>query len=345
MLKKIRNHLKLVAIAAVLILVLVIVSSLRSGVGKNGSKTQQIYTVSRKNIKSTLSLSGTVDAEEATTLQFQTSGKLNWVGVKEGDSVQKYQAIANLDQRSLQKSLEKELYDFLDARWDYDQLLDDYETRATSQKNTYLTDEITRIVQKSQFGLDKTVLDVELAQLSVELATLISPIEGIVTHIDSPYAGVNITPATARFEIVNPNTLFLKVVVDQQDVVKLKEGMSADIIFDSFPNNSYRGRIYYLSFKPAEGEESSYLVKFSLPANLATKLRLGMAAEVNLTTAQKHRVLAVPYLSIIQEGARAYVTVQKGPNQLDKRRVVTGIESDEYVEIKQGLKPGEIVVY
>ncbi len=315
------------------------------GTNSQNKNEDQRYTVVSKNITSTLSLSGIVDAQEKTTLQFQTSGQLAWVGVKEGDSVAKWQALASLDQRELKQNLQKKLYDFMDSRWDHDQLKDDYQSQETDQWNIYLTDEITRIAQQSQFGLNKTIIDVELSQLAIDLSTLITPIAGIVTQIDQPLAGTNITPATARFEVVNPDTLFLKVVVDQQDIVKLKPGLKAEIIFDSFPGEIYTGEIYYLSFKPATGEESSYLVKISLPKKVLSRLRLGMAAEINLITGRKRKVLAVPFLAISQEGVRSYLMVLDKNNQPQKRQVTIGLESNEYVEIKQGLKQGEIIVY
>ncbi|PIV09530.1 hypothetical protein COS51_02315, partial [Candidatus Roizmanbacteria bacterium CG03_land_8_20_14_0_80_36_21] len=55
---------------------------------KSAGKT---YRVSRQNLKEVLSLSGEVAAEEDVILRFQTSGRLAWVGVKEGDYVKKYQ--------------------------------------------------------------------------------------------------------------------------------------------------------------------------------------------------------------------------------------------------------------
>ncbi len=342
-LSKVKRYLFFLAIAIVIIGGWFYLS--QRNAATNNKQGEQKYVVKPQNITSELSLSGTVDAEEKAVLQFQTSGQLAWVGVKEGDSVQKWQALANLDQRELKQNLQKKLYDFMDKRWDHDQLKDDYEAQKTDEWNLYLTDEITRIAQQSQFGLNKTIIDVELSQLAIDLSTLITPIDGVVTSIDQPLSGVNITPATARFEVVNPESLFLKAVVDQQDVVKLKTGQKAKLVFDAYPNKTYWGEVYYLSFKPATGEDSSYLVKFTIPKSLLSKLRLGMAAEVNLVTARKSQVLAVPFLAINQEGTKTYVNVFDQNNKTSKRYVTPGIEDDQYVEIIQGLNEEEVVIY
>src|SRR3989338_290338 len=63
----------------------------------------ETYTVSRETLKDSLILSGKIDATEKVDLHFQSAGRLAWVGVKEGDLVKKYQGIASLDQRQLQK--------------------------------------------------------------------------------------------------------------------------------------------------------------------------------------------------------------------------------------------------
>ena len=67
-------------------------------------KGEKSYLVKKQIIKEILSLSGNIDADEKITLRFQSSGMLTWVGVKEGDYVKKYQGVASLDQKELQKN-------------------------------------------------------------------------------------------------------------------------------------------------------------------------------------------------------------------------------------------------
>ena len=63
------------------------------------------YKIKKQNLKESLTFSGEINANEKVTLRFQTSGRLSWVGVKEGDFVKKYQTIASLDQREVKKKL------------------------------------------------------------------------------------------------------------------------------------------------------------------------------------------------------------------------------------------------
>ncbi|MFC1711976.1 biotin/lipoyl-binding protein, partial [Patescibacteria group bacterium] len=182
----IKRHLIKIVIAFILIAVLFFVSFLKSSSKKSDFETKK---ASIKDISQTVSASGEIEAEEQVTLKFQTSGLLSWVGVKKGDKVDKWQVVASLDRKELEKKLKQELLDYMNERWDFEQInIDDYRDAA-------LTETIRRVKDKSQFDLDRIVLDVEIADIALKYANLVTPIAGIVTDIESPYAGVNITAA------------------------------------------------------------------------------------------------------------------------------------------------------
>jgi RND family efflux transporter MFP subunit len=297
-----------------------------------------------KNIENIISLSGTVDANEKVTLQFQTSGRLAWVGVKEGDVVKKGQIIASLDQRNIRKNLEKDLKDFSNQRLSFDQFRDDNKSKNIGSPNTYLTDQLSRLAEQNQNTLDKTVINVELDSLSLELSNLITPISGIITHIDQKVAGLNITPATARFEVVNPDSLYILGTVDQQDIARIKQNASASIVFDALPNSVHYGKVSYIAFSPEAGDDNAYSIKISIPQKIIPQLRLSMGAEVSITTDTRKKVLSVPLEAIIDEGNKKYVLVLAKEKQ-EKRRVFIGLETDNDVEIIKGLRANETVVY
>ena len=100
-----------------------------------------------------------------------------------------------------------------------------------------LTDKIKRVLEKSQFDLTNSILDVELQNLTLEYSYLSSPIEGIVTHISVPYAGVNILRPEPILSSKPKNYIF-SVAAEQGDVINLKEGDVGDISFDAFPEKN-----------------------------------------------------------------------------------------------------------
>ena len=164
------------------------------------------YTVKRQDLTETLSLSGEIDAKEKADIKFQTSGLLAWVGVKTGDTVKKYQAIATLDKRDLQNTFNKYMNDYLKERWDFEQDQKDNKDWQTRTMTDAARDTVKRTLEKSQFDLNKAVLDVEAKNLALKFATITAPFEGIITKVDVPMPGANITPAGAVFSLVNPKS-------------------------------------------------------------------------------------------------------------------------------------------
>lgn len=297
----------------------------------------ELYTVQRHDLTETLTLSGQIEAEEKTILRFQTSGRLAWLGVKIGDKVWAYQTIASLDQRDVQKNLEKKLNSYLKTRWDFEQTQDDYEGKI-------MTDAIKRILEKSQFDLNNSVLDVEIQHLAVEFANLISPISGVVTKVNPPIAGVNITPTQAEFEIVNPRTVYLSVLADQTEVGRVKEGISTRITFDSFPSDKVSGTVKTISFAPKEGEAGTvYEVKvfFPLPGE-GWRYRLGMTADATFSVREKANTLAVPGSFITKDGDKRFVTKVVGRRKI-KTPIVAADEWDNLTEIQSGLSEGDLL--
>jgi RND family efflux transporter MFP subunit len=311
------------------------------------TKKQTAYTVKRDSIKETLTISGELDAEEKITLRFQSSGLISWIGVKKGDSVKKNQLIATLDQKEQKKNLEKYLNTYLDSRWDFDQTKDEY--RQPAQKYWGLSwdqrNDIDRALQKAQFDLNNAVLDVELKDILLKYVNLYSPIDGIVTKVAAPVAGVYATATQSEFEVINPNSIYFSLLPDQTEVTKLTASMSAEIVFDSYPEEKVPGTIERIDFIPKSGETNTvYEVKITFPFTNEghTTHRIGMTGDATFTILEKPDVLIIPLTFIKTEKDKKYVTKQTG-NKKEKAYVDVGVESDQTAEITGGLAEGDVI--
>lgn len=349
MIRFIRGKLK-----AILILLIILSAGflLYQNYVRSTVKKTETAKVKRGDLEEKLTISGTIDADEKATLRFQTSGRLAWVGVKEGDYVKKYQAIASLDQREVKKDLEKDLQDYLTQRWNFDQQREDYNIKTQSPNDAgHLTVAQRRIMEKAQFTMNKSVLDVEIQNLSVEFSNLFTPIEGIVTKLNAAFAGMNVTPATSEFEVINPDSIFLSISAEQGDVVKLREGETGDLVLDSYPDKTLSGEINQISFTPKAGETGTvYAVKFKFnDNNSGYKYRVGMTGDVSFVTEKKGNVLYLPLKFVKSENGlpagkagKKYITVKTG-EKMEKRYVTTGMETDSDIEITSGVQVGETV--
>lgn len=301
--------------------------------------------VQRKNLQKVVSASGKVKSEREVELKFQTSGKLAWVGVKEGDSVKQWQAIASLDQKELQKKLEKEINDYMNERWSFEEDRETYHVTTDALDKYTLSNTARRVLEKAQFDLNNTVLDVEIAHETHQLATLVSPIEGIVTHIDTPVAGVNITPATAVFAIADPKEVVFQANIDEVDIGQVQEGQKAILTLDAYPEEEIQTSVKQISFTATTTRSggTAFPAKFTLPENQRLKFKLGMNGEVEIILQEKEEVLVVPSEAVMKKGEKYYVFVVK-EGATKKQEVEIGLGTETETEIIKGIFEKDEVV-
>lgn len=346
--KRILKQKKVIIILFSLVLVSILIAgrSLRSNKEKiniNLKKAKKVL-VSKGDLKKELILTGKIDSQNYSILRFQTPGKLSWLGVKEGDLINKWQAIASLDKKELQKRFEKELNNYLSNRWDFEDTQDQYK----QTKEKYLiTPEIQRILDKKQFSLNNAVIDLELIDIALKNATLISPIKGIITSIDMPSDGVNINPTNFSITVIDFNSIYFKTEADEEDVSKLFIGQKAEITLDSFPDKRFPSEIFQISFVPIEGQTStSYKIKLSFKEdNSKLNFKIGMNGDAKIILETKENVLIVPSESIIEEGNQKFIYLLQKNNEIKKQEIKTGLQTDDFSEIIDGLKENDTVVY
>ncbi len=301
------------------------------------------YKIKRQDLKEVLTLSGEINAEEKVTLKFQTSGRLAWVGVKEGDFVKKYQTLASLDQRDIKNRLTKYLNTFAVSRNTFEQTKDDNWNLQYDLSGS-IRQEAERVLKNNQYNLENAVLDVEYQNLSLEYANLWTPIEGIVTRVSIPFAGVNVTPAGAEFEVVNPQTLYFSVTAEQNDVINLREGMLGKISLDAFPEKIYDGQLYYISFSPKTGETGTvYEIRVKLDEGaLSLPLKLLMTGDLDFLIKEEKDALSVPSSFIKKDKKGTYVFVGS-PTKKTKKYIEISEEIDGKYVIISGLIENEVI--
>jgi len=305
-------------------------------------KTDTIVSPKIAEIKDQLTLSGSIYSDQVAVVKFQNSGKLNWVGVKVGDRVKKWQVLATLDSQELKKSLQTQ---FNNYRSELSKFNDTQLTYKKTREDYLVTDTIQRILDRTQYSLENSVINYEIADMAIKESKLITPIDGIVVAIDQPLAGVNVTPATATIIVINPNSLYFRAEVDQQEVTKLVSGQEASIKLDSFDQNEIQTKLSYIAFTPVTGQSSTvYEIRFPLSLeNQNLNYRLGMDGDVVILIKDKPDVLTVPIDSINDDNGKTYVFV-KINDKLEKKYIKTGIETDTTVEVLEGLSSYDQVV-
>lgn len=301
-------------------------------------KTALDFAIVKKgDIREELTLSGKIDARDHATLVFGISGKVDWVGVKEGDWVKKGQAVATLEKETLEATLRQKWQDFTAAKAESDKYYNDHKAGSAESYDQKIERTALDATQNKAYD------SVRIAQENLKSAVLNSPIDGLIVSAEPSLSGINITSLNSAYEIVNPSTIYLKATADQTEIGGIKKGQAGEIIFDSYPNQEVEGEVDEISFTPAKDETGTvYDVKivFKNIDNNDYKYRLGMTADINFVIKEKKNVLVIPIKYINSDEKRKFVFVGKDKK---KQYVETGIESNQDIEIKEGLSEGEVV--
>jgi len=285
----------------------------------------------RQDITQTLQASGVVDAKDKALLRFTAGGKLVYLGAKEGDTVKKWQTIATIDARDLQKRLEKSLNTYSQQRNSWDQTVDDTKDRTLATKEN-------RTVNTNQLTLNNVVADVELASIGISNATMTSPIAGVLVSAPTNLSGVTLSP-TDTFVIVNPSTLIFRAEVDEADISQVKVGQKVTLSLDAYQDKTietYVSRIGYLALETSSG--TAFIVEMPIPAeNALDTYRLGMNGDSNIILTTKPNVLTVPLAATKERDAKFFVDVKTGPNEAVEREIQVGTQTDTLIEVTSGL--------
>jgi RND family efflux transporter MFP subunit len=303
----------------------------------NRHKQPETYSIQARDLQEVVTASGKITAKNQATLRFQAAGQLAWVGVKKGDSVQAGQAIASLDQRRLQKDLEKYLSLYMTSRMGFD------ETTKETYKDQSLTDSIQRILNQTQYSLDRSVIDVEIANLAKQYATLVSPINGIVTQATDEYPGINTSLTGTQYTIVDPSSLQFSAEVEETDIGKIREQTSAIVNLDAFPMEDLATIVSDIEFTSTTNTSGNTVYVVSLPISQDSRYRLDMNGDAQIIISKKYSVVAVPIDYVEETEDKKFVTLLKN-NQIQKQEITTGLETDDYYEVLIGLSLNDKIV-
>lgn len=310
----------------------------------SGGNKQKFVLVSVKkdSLVQLVSASGKLKSENQIDLKFQSSGLLSWVGVKEGDTVKKSQTIASLDKRQLQNDIKKKLLAYMNQRWSFEQTQDDYETK---KNNFSLTDAEKRILEEAQFNLDSSVIDVETYDLAKQLATITSPIDGIITHLEYPVPGENVALTSTIATVVSPDKMIFEVNIDEGDIAKIFMGQKAKISLDAYPDEVFNSEVTKISFAATitSGGGTAFPVEISIPPNENFKFKIGMNGDAEMVAKEAIDVLVIPSMAIFQNDSQFFVWKVVN-NTLTKQEIKVGLDNGEITEVKSGLNENDKIL-
>jgi RND family efflux transporter MFP subunit len=176
-----------------------------------------------------------------------------------------------------------------------------------------------------------------MAARSVVRATF----DGIVAkRSHNPGDFVEATAGDAVLRVVDPRRVEVVASVPIVDSLDVKVGAPARIV--DAPASAGDDSLKVVA-RPAAVQQGTATVAVRIAFTKPTRYPVGTPVQVGITTETHKNVLVVPASAVVHEGDETAVFVVE--NETAKRRLVkTGIETEDRVEITDGVKAGELVI-
>ncbi len=327
------KHGKKIAIIAL------IVAGILFFVFRNNNKEIKTSEVKKGDLQEELILSGEVDATNYAKLSFETPGKIVYVGVIEGEKVNKGRLISKLDSTVLNSNYQMAMSNLRIYDATAQNVLD--QVKDNSNDETFAQKDLRTLAEANK---DKAYEAVIVAKRNLDGASLYAPFNGIITYLAHPFVGVYTGLGAVEAEIIDPNTMYFDVLADQTEVTRLSVGQKVEIVLDPFEDKSFEGKVSNISFVPKIGESGSvYSIKISFVNVdlLKSQFKMSMTGDAKFVVSEKKDVLFVPNNFVKQDKDGRFVkTTAKG----EKEYIETGIESEEHTEIIGNISEG-LTVY
>ena len=420
------NRLIFILLGVLLLMIVIgVVGKKKNWFGGNTEMQVAVEKVAKRDIVETVTSSGKINPQTEVKLSSEVSGEIIQLDVKEGDSVKKgqllcvvnpviYEAIVNqstaglnqmkanlasskasLIQAKVALDQAKKTFDRNKILYDQKVISDaDYEASKLSldQSNAnYQTSQ--EQVNAGNFTVASSEAQLKQAQDNLVKTKIYAPMGGIVSLVNvklgERVVGTAQMAGTEIIRIADLNNMRAEVDVNENDVLRIALGDTADIEVDAYPNRKFKGVVNEISYSPTTALETQS-VSTSQATNFTVKIKLlkqsyddlvkptlgklypfrpGMSTTADINTEQRSNVLSVPIQSVTTREQKDLAQKDKDlskPKPADKKekqdaalneivfvvengkaiakKVSTGIQDANYIEITAGLNEGEQVI-
>lgn len=163
---------------------------------------------------------------------------------------------------------------------------------------------------------------------------------GIISKADVK-EGAAVSQGMELFTVQNTDKASVDVNLSKYDYDTVKEGQEAEI---TMGDHTYEGTVTRMSHIAVQNEKGTPVISATVSIdNPDEEIFLGVDAKVKIHAASAKDVVMLPVevVNIGKEGSFCYV-IEDG--LITRRNITTGISSEDYVEITDGIKEGEQVI-
>ncbi len=203
---------------------------------------------------------------------------------------------------------------------------------------------LIRAGKQKLMTLGMSTKDIDLLKQRQEIKKNIpiyAPQSGYIVHLHVR-EGMHIKPATPLMSIANLSNVWIIAEVYEQQASLLKLNQPVKARSHSLPGQTIIGKIDYI-YPTLNMKTRTVSVRLVLK-NPGYKLKPNMYADITIDSGKSKPIIAIPKEALIQLGDTDRVILALGNGTFKPVEVTVGRYNHDFVEIKEGLKPGQKVV-
>lgn len=289
-----------------------------------------VQIVERTDVDQLLGLTGRIDPWEDITLSAETTGRIEWQGVEEGQTVKAGQELLKVNVTSIHARRSQAQAEYRLTQLEYDRLVRLREGGISSPQEF---DKAAASRQAARARLD--LIEIELAQSTVR-----SQFDGIVDTLHKK-VGEFASIGTPLVRIVQVDKLKVLVGIPERDVVHFAIGDHVDFIVDAYPARYFQGAVSRIA-TTAETATRTFIAEIALD-NREGLFKPGMIARALLVQESYPDAISIPLFTVLSQEDTHYVVIEQD-GVAEIRPVTVGFYQDGKILIAAGLEEGDRLV-
>jgi RND family efflux transporter MFP subunit len=331
----------LLALAAVVVIAAAVIPRI---IKHGGPVSVRVAVAEFGQITDVIVAKGNTEPVEQVDITTSLEARVVSVKVDVGDVVQKGTLLAQLDRTTYSDHLAKAIAERDNAQQTYDDAL----TALRRKEDSFLrgigsqedVDEARRELVSAEGRLELAKIDVDMRRLDLYNTSIQAPIKGVVSarYVNQ---GEMVGEAGQVLFTIDTREISFTAFIDEEETGKLREGQPCEVSLAAFPDRVFNGQISKIN--PAITDEpliTGFPIWVSLPDS--TGLVSGLSGYVKVKVVQPALVIPLSALTYFSANHGLVFVVEDQVAHL--RPVVFGGSSDQKMEIRSGLEPGDLVV-
>jgi len=291
----------------------------------------EMAVVKSKDLRETLNLVGTLQANESVILKSEIEGQVASIHFNEGEHVTAGKLLVQLDDTEMSAELREAQAELAWARGEFARRQNLFGQKVVAERE----------LDRAKADLDRNAAQVETIKARLAKTRITAPFGGIVgARRVSP--GDVLTSASELVNVESIDPLKLEFEVPERYLPLLAVNQAVNLKVTAFPDRKFPGVVYFIDPRVSSADRS-VPVKARVP-NSEEVLRPGMFANVELVVQEKPHAVTIPEQALIPQGDQQFVFRVKTDGTVELVPVQTGIRNAGIVEILAGLVPGDRVV-